>query len=237
MYSYGESALKNILEADSVILHFGLRKILQDIYVKCETGLGTALMGRNGCGKTSLLRVIFGELGATDSSVRINGESVFNSKRRYQRIKYLPQFNFIPQSFRVRDVFQDFNLDFEKFKTLFPNAAFEAHTRIRDLSGGQQRLVEAYIILMSESEFCLLDEPFTQISPVDTEVLKNLILTEKHNKGILISDHLYRDVLEVCDVFYVMNNGTTRLRNSEQDLINEGYITKATRFSRDSAGN
>ena len=86
------------LEVDSVYLEFGDRRILSDIYMLFETGKITGILGRNGAGKSCLLKIIFGSLKAQYSNVRYNGETLFSAYRYDDKIKYLPQFNIFPGS-------------------------------------------------------------------------------------------------------------------------------------------
>lgn len=63
--------MKNILEIDSVILEYGLKRILQNVYLKTETGKITGLLGRNGSSKSSLMKILFGELNPSNKSIRL----------------------------------------------------------------------------------------------------------------------------------------------------------------------
>jgi len=107
------------LEAGSIQLKFGDRKILSDIYLKCETGKITGLLGRNGQGKTCLMKIIYGTL-ECEKSVRFDNQSQEEAFKRTDLLLYLPQFNFIPKSLSLKRVFQDFNLDFNSFAERFP---------------------------------------------------------------------------------------------------------------------
>lgn len=68
----------NTLEADSILLEYGLRKILSDVYIKCETKKITGLLGRNGEGKTSLMNIIYGSLKPENQFVQINKKQFLN---------------------------------------------------------------------------------------------------------------------------------------------------------------
>ena len=70
----------------------------------------------------------------------------------------------------------------------------------------------------------MLDEPFSQIMPLHIDSIKRLILREKGNKGIIVTDHLYRYIVDICDDLYVINNGKTYLTKSIQDLETLGYV-------------
>lgn len=210
------------LEVDSIQLQFGNRTILSSIYLKCETGQVTGLLGRNGQGKSCMMEVIYGTL-TCEKSVRFDNLAIHEAFRRPDLLLYLPQFNFIPKSLSLKRVFQDFALDYQLFVERFPEFASNYHSSIGRLSGGGQRLVELYVIVKAKSQFAMLDEPFTHLSPLQIEKIKELLLEEKTNKGLLITDHMYRQVLEICDDLYVLTNGKTHLTKSITDIETLGY--------------
>ena len=212
------------LEIDSVILDFGLKRVLQDVYLKCETGKITGLLGRNGTGKTCLMNIIYGQLTPNDHSVRLSGKSLLSPSRKPSEIMYLPQFGFIPKFLTVNRIFNDFDLSFSKFIIEFPEFEKYYHSRFHKLSGGEQRIIEIYLIVASKTKFCLLDEPFSQVMPIHVDSIKKLIVSEKERKGILITDHLYEHVLDISDDLYVLSEGETNLTNSLQDIESLGYV-------------
>ena len=213
------------LEADSIQLQFGDRKILSNIYLKCETGKITGLLGRNGQGKSCLLKIIYGTL-RCEKSVRIDNLSQSEAFKRTDLLLYLPQFNFIPKSLSIKRVFQDFGLDFIAFVESFPEFKSKYKSSIGSLSGGGHRLVELYVIVKSKSLFAMLDEPFTHLSPLQIEKVKGLLLEEKTNKGLLITDHMYTQVLDICDNLYLLADGETQLTKSAADIERLGYAKR-----------
>jgi len=214
------------LEVDSIILEFDTKRVLQDVYLKNETGKTTGILGRNGTGKTCLMNIIYGELQTTNKSVRIDGETIFNGFRNPETFRYLPQFSFIPKSLRIERIFNDFNLDFHEFIEYFPEFEKYYKSKLRILSGGEQRIIEVYSILASKTKFCMLDEPFSHIMPVHVNTLKSIITKEKTNKGVIITDHLYKHVIDICDDLYVILNGRTYLTQNVNDLLTLGYINE-----------
>jgi ABC-type lipopolysaccharide export system ATPase subunit len=210
------------LEVDSIQLQFGDRVILSSIYLKCETGKITGLLGRNGQGKSCLMKIIYGTL-KSENSVRLDSVPQHEAFKRPDWLLYLPQFNFIPKALSVKRIFQDFALDFPSFVQRFPEFASKYKTAIGSLSGGGHRLIELYVIVKSRSHFAMLDEPFTHLSPLQTEKVKELLLEEKNRKGFLITDHMYRQVLNICDDLYVLSNGKTHLTKSHADIEALGY--------------
>ena len=75
----------------------------------------------------------------------------------------------------------------------------------------------------------MLDEPFSHVMPVHVEAIKRLIVREKSNKGILITDHLYEHIMDICDELYVLSNAKTYLTKSSDDLETLGYLKKSTK--------
>ncbi len=213
----------NKLEIDSIILEFDTKRILQDVYLKCEIGNIIGLLGRNGSGKTCLMNIIYGELVPADKSIRINGIPYYKSDRNPSEMMYLPQFSFIPKSLSIRRIFKDYNLDFSLFAKDFPEFKKYQNTIFSRLSGGEQRIIEIYVIIASPTKFCMLDEPFSQVMPVHVDTIKNIIRRERENKGIIITDHLYEHIIDICDDIYVINNGKTHLIKTLQDIERLGY--------------
>lgn len=214
--------MNHLLEIDSVQLQFGGRRVLSDVYLRCETGKITGLLGKNGSGKSCLMRIIYGSL-PCEKSVRVDHIAIVESFKRPGIIVYLPQFNFIPKSLSLRRVFQDFGLEYEKFQNAFSEFSTKENFSIVNLSGGERRLVELYIILKSASKFAMLDEPFTHLNPLQIEKVKELLVKEKANKGLLITDHMYRHIIDISDRLYILSNGKTYLTQKIADIEAHGY--------------
>jgi ABC-type multidrug transport system ATPase subunit len=217
--------MNNLLEIDSVILNFGDKRVLSDIYLNCCSGEVVGILGRNGSGKTTLLRIIFGELETTNKSIRINKQVIHAPYKSDGLIKFLPQFNFMLQTISVKQVFKRFEIDFNDFVQLFPGFEKYYKLRLTELSGGERRIVEIYTILASKSLFCLLDEPFTHIMPVHIETVKRLIEREKLKKGIILIDHQYQNVIDICNRIYIIENGKTNKVLTEVDFHRFGYLS------------
>jgi ABC-type lipopolysaccharide export system ATPase subunit len=214
--------MNHTLEIDGIQLQFGERKILSDIYLQCETGKITGLLGKNGHGKSCLMKAIYGSL-RCEKSVRFDRISIVESFKRPDLIVYLPQCNFIPKSLSLSRVFQDFDLEYSEFQNRFLEFAKREKDAVGSLSGGECRLLELYIIVRSQSLFALLDEPFTQLNPLQIEKAMQLLTEEKARKGILITDQMYRHVIDICDTLYVLTNGKTYLTKSSADIEALGY--------------
>lgn len=212
-----------VLEVDSIELAFGNQKIIQNIYLKIPGNQVTAILGRNGGGKSCLLQIIFGTLIPTYKSVRWNGQYVESPYRKRGLVRYLPQHPLTPASMRVGEAFEWYGIHTDTMG--YKKMPLLKDQRMGQLSGGERRFMETLMILLSPVQFVLLDEPFSHLSPICVELLKIIIQEQKSQKGILITDHMYRDVLDIADQTYLLQNGATYLlSNPCQELIDRGYI-------------
>lgn len=211
------------LEVDNILFEFGTRRILSNVYFKCETGKITGILGRNGQGKTCLMNIVYGNLEAISKSIRFDNLYVVHAFKRPDLLMYLPQFNFIPGSLTLKRIFLDFNLVYTDFEGWFPEFRSKYKSLLKNLSGGERRLIEVYVIIKAKSQFAILDEPFSHLTPLQIEKVKELVLVEKINKGFLISDHMYKQVTDICDYLYVLSDGKTYLTKDITDLEKLGY--------------
>ena len=213
--------MENELLIDSVNISFGNKKILTDIYLKIHTGDIIGLLGRNGCGKSTLLKIIFGTLEAENKFIRANGRVYDKLYKQNEIINMLPQDDFLPKGFKVKHIAKLYkNINFEEFKLVQKIY----NTKIEDLSGGEIRYFEFILLINSNAKFLLLDEPFNGVSPILADEIKIMIKNNSCNKGIIITDHDYRNVLSVANQIYIMKNGAIKKVNSEEELVNYGYI-------------
>lgn len=213
-----------IFELDNVELYFKTKRILNGIYLKAETGKVTAILGRNGCGKSSLLDIAFGNLKPKYKLVRLNNKPLLKPLYKTGLVKYLPQYNFIPVGMKLRFIFNLYNVDWGIFAEAFEAFSIYKNSKFKALSGGERRLVETYIILKTKSEIVLLDEPFSYLAPLYVELIKALIIKEKKNKVIVISDHMYQHIIDVSDNIYLLKNGTTKKINNLKELEDYTYL-------------
>ena len=211
------------LEADGIQLQYGEWKILSDVYIKCETGCVTGLLGRNGMGKTTLMNIIYGSKKAQSQSVRADGLRLACAFQVPQLVAYLPQFNFIPCGLNIKRIFADYQVCFDLLVESLPELGDRYLTKFDELSGGQKRLVEIFLVLKTPGKFALLDEPFSMLSPLWITLVKSWIKEEKKRKGILLTDHLYHEVVEVSDQLYVLTDGKTHFIKDNAEVERLGY--------------
>jgi ABC-type multidrug transport system ATPase subunit len=212
------------LEFDGIEFGYNGGKLLTSIHMTCGRNEIVGLLGRNGTGKSTLMKIVFGTVRPEIGSIRINGVPLRSPGFSKRRVAYLPQESFLPGNLRLKTILTLFGVSRPNMLKHFPELEDDIDLFPSQLSGGRLRLVEVLIVLLGDSQFCLLDEPFTGLSPVFIDRLQQVIVHEKQNKGVILSDHMYRDVLEIADSVYVLSNGRTYEVSEAEGLVRRGYL-------------
>ncbi|WP_431612473.1 ATP-binding cassette domain-containing protein [Chryseobacterium sp. 'Rf worker isolate 10'] len=216
------------LHVDSVTKSFSERKILQDIYIGCETGQIMGLLGRNGSGKSTLLKIIFGiEYGDTQF-IKYDNKILKGISDRKNRIAYLSQDLFLPKYIKIKNLIPLF-CNQKNTELLFTSEFVRPFLdqKPKTLSKGEQRIIETLMVIYSEADFILLDEPFHSLSPKVTEELKKNIRQQSSHKGFIISDHNFKDVLDISDSIYLLSGGHLKQIQDLSELQRYNYLPKS----------
>ena len=211
---------------DSVQLRFGENVVLQSAYVTSYKGRVTGVLGRNGMGKSCLFKCIMGGIRPQNKYIRLNDEPRTDYGHIGLRVKYLPQVHCIPPGMTLPQAYELYGVDFEGLVRFDDKFDCLRSQKVKELSGGERRLAELYMILNSDAEFCVLDEPFSNIAPIYDEKIRAMIQEQKANKGIIITDHVYEEILRVADDLFLLRDGFTYQIHSRDDLVRLGYIFK-----------
>lgn len=211
------------LIVDSVVVRFGDKTVLSGGYITSETGMVTGLLGRNGAGKSCMFRALMGGLKVENVMVSIDGAPV-NRQIIGQGIKYLPQGRMLPENIKLHKAFELFGVNYWSFVNRFPKYSRFHDSAIWELSGGEARLAELCLVLLSEAPFYILDEPFSQIDPVNIEAVRRLIRERCQDHGIIVTDHNYDAISSVADNLFVISDGYTAPVHSRDDLVRFGYL-------------
>ncbi|QIL41159.1 ATP-binding cassette domain-containing protein [Pedobacter sp. HDW13] len=208
---------------DSVNQSFADREILSSVYLNCEIGEVVGLLGRNGSGKSTLLKIIFGSINANFKYLNINNK-IYSKGYHSKNISYLPQNSFIPTSISVSKAINIFCKTYQAELHKIELIANHLNSKFYNLSSGECRFLECLLMIYSDADYILLDEPFSQLSPLWVEELKHHINHVKTHKGFIITDHLYKSILDVSDRIVLLHNRCNYNINSEDDLILYGYL-------------
>ncbi|RVU90945.1 ATP-binding cassette domain-containing protein [Flavobacterium columnare] len=184
--------------------------MLSDVYLSCNTGDIVGLFGRNGSGKSTFLKIVFGSLSVDNKHITIDKKKLDKPFSSKNAIGFLPQNQFIPNYLKVKTSVNLFIENHQKINLFIDDIVINKirGKKINELSFGELRYLEIKILLYSENKFILPEEPFQGLSPIYVEKIKDLILDSKRDKGIIITDHNYSQVLEIVNKLYMIKEGT-----------------------------
>lgn len=212
------------LHVDSVIKSFGDKQVLTDIFLTCSTGEIIGLLGKNGCGKSTLLKIIFGSIPAERKFVKVDNTVSSTLFRNPYAVKYLPQHSFLPNHVIISTVIGLFcskkvaqQVSDHKFIRPLLNK------KSKQLSGGERRILEILLVVYSDAKFILIDEPFNGVAPVYKDEIKRIIREQSAYKGFIITDHDYRNILDISTKNLLLFDGGIKEVKGLQDLEYWGY--------------
>lgn len=211
----------HIIEIDSVSKAYGERDILSGIYLKVQTGDICALFGRNGAGKSTFQKIMYGTLKPDYKFVRVDGQFLRKPYIQSSFISYLPDHAFIPKNLKVKRIFELYEIPNEELDDIIMRFY---NSRISEVSSGERRYIEIHLILLKKAHFVLMDEPFKFLSPIMTERIERLIVSQSKEKGIIITDHRYRNVLNIATRILLIRDTKLYEVAGERELAEKGYI-------------
>lgn len=178
--------MEHTLDVKSVIHFFGKRQILSDISFTCRTGNVIGIFGRNGTGKSTLLKILFGTLLADNSEVYLDNQIADNKISLNKFIAYHHQEVFLPKNSIVKNLIPLYFPDGEDQNKLFYDKRINKieSKKVEALSIGEQRYLQFVLILHLNHYFVLLDEPFSMVEPLYKDLIKEKIEAYRHQKGL-----------------------------------------------------
>ncbi|GEO22925.1 hypothetical protein CQA01_34590 [Cyclobacterium qasimii] len=214
------------LEVDSIIKTFGFNHLLSDVYLKCKTNEVIGILGRNGTGKSTLLKIIFGSTDADNKSIRFDNKVFEKPFKEGNLVAYLPQNQFLPKNQSVAQIIKIYFSDRNIRKKLLSHNKIKPHLikKITALSGGERRYFEVLLLLNLPVPFVLLDEPFSALEPLFKSEIKALINTYRKEKGIILTDHDYVNLMEVSDQVLLIDQGVCRHITDRKQLVEYNYL-------------
>ncbi|HTH83499.1 MAG TPA: ATP-binding cassette domain-containing protein [Mucilaginibacter sp.] len=219
--------MDHTLQVRSVTHNFGERNILSVAEIECRTGEIAVIFGRNGTGKSTLFKILFGMLNPNQLEVYIDGEVYYKATALNKLIAYHPQEIMLPKNMQVGDLMALY-LDKEREDKVYHSEGIRPihHKRVKNLSLGQQRYLQFLLVINLDHHFVLLDEPFSMVEPLYKDLIKQKLNEYKTHKGFLITDHYYRDVLDVADKINLLADGKIIPIADPQELVNYKYLTE-----------
>lgn len=211
-----------LLEYKNVSKSFGKTEILHDVNLKIPSGKIIGLLGKNGMGKTTIIKLANDLLTPTSGEVLFKGKPIgINSKRN---ISYLPERTYLDKVMTVRqslNYFAEFydNFDINKATRLIDDLDLSLDTKILHMSKGMQEKLQLILVMSRSAKLYILDEPLGGIDPATRDYILDTIL-HNFNEGasVLISTHLIADIERILDEVIFIDNGEIILQADADKL-------------------
>ncbi len=226
-----------MIEIKNLTKKFGKLNVLHDVSLSCKKGECIALIGPNGCGKTTLIKSILGMVLTDEGFINFNGKSIVNEYLYRSNIGYMPQIGRYPDTMTIGGVVEMIkairNSNQELDEELWHSFELDkmADKQMRTLSGGTTQKVSATLAFLFNPEVLILDEPTAGLDPLASEILKDKIIKEKEKgKLILITSHLLSELDDLVTEIIFMQEGKIHFHKKVNDLkteTNEMKISKA----------
>lgn len=225
-----------MIEIQKLNKKFGKLEVLKNISLSIKKGECIALIGPNGCGKTTLIKTILGMVIPDSGEIQVNGKSILNEFLYRNKIGYMPQIGRYPDNMTVgqiidmvKEIRQEYAVDEDLYHSF--KISEITNKKMSTLSGGTTQKVSASIAFMFNPDILILDEPTAGLDPIASEILKEKIIKER-NKGklILITSHLLSELDDLISEIIFMNEGQVEFHNSVELLkerTEEERISKA----------
>jgi len=211
-----------LLQCIDINKSFGNKKILKDINLTIPRGKIIGLLGKNGTGKSTLIKLINDLLTPTSGQILINGKEVGVESKKI--IAYLPERTYLDKSMTVEEViefFEDFydNFDSKKARELLKDLDLDTTLKLNKMSKGMQEKVQLVLVMSRKADLYILDEPLGGVDPATRDYILDTILTN-FNEGasVIISTHLIADVERILDEVIFIDKGKIILQSDSDEL-------------------
>ena len=180
------------------------------------------LLGPNGCGKSTLIKMINGLLAPTSGTVLINGLNPCAATKKV--VSYLPERTYLDNGLKVSEMinyFCDFYEDFspEKAYSMLESLGINPNARLKTLSKGTKEKVQLILVMSRQADLYILDEPIAGVDPAARDyILRTIITNYNPNSTIILSTHLISDIENVLDDVIFMKNGSLMLYTSVDSI-------------------
>ena len=226
-----------LLECRHISKSYSKKEVLKDINLTIPRGKIIGLLGKNGMGKTTLIKLINDLLTPTNGTILINGQKIGVESKKI--ISYLPERTYLDKSKTIEEImhmFKEFydNFNYEKALSLFKDLDLDIHEKLSKMSKGMQEKVQLVLVMSREADLYILDEPLGGVDPATRDYILDTILSNfKDGSSVLISTHLISDIERILDEVIFIDSGkiilqedADTLRNKEKESIDEIFRRK-----------
>lgn len=215
-----------VLEIKNIHKKYLSHSVLEGVGFSIPRGKIVGLLGPNGCGKTTILKLISGLLQLDEGEIRING--ICPGQQTKSMISYLPERSYLNDWMKISDIlnlFSDFYTDFdrERAEQMLTDLKISKEEKLKTMSKGTKEKVQLILVMSRRASLYLLDEPIGGVDPATREYILHTILKNfDENSSILITTHLIQDVETIFDQVLFLNQGKIVI-DGEVDEIREKY--------------
>lgn len=214
-----------LLEIKNLYKNYGEKQVLNNITLTVPRGKIIGLLGKNGTGKTTLIKLINGLLTPTEGEIIFEGEKIGPQSKL--NIAYLPERTYLDKSMIINETlkfFKEFysNFDIDKAKDLLKKLDLNENQKIIKMSKGMQEKVQLVLVMSRKADLYILDEPLGGVDPATRDYILDTILTN-FNEGasIIISTHLISDIERILDEVIFIDKGEIKLISDADELRNK----------------
>ena len=211
-----------LLEIKDLNKSFDNKEILKDINLSIQSGKIIGLLGKNGVGKTTLIKLINDLLTPTSGEILIKGQKIGVETKKV--ISYLPERTYLNKQMKVSEVisyFEDFydNFDSEKAKKLLKDLDLDINQKLAKMSKGMQEKVQLVLVMSRNADLYVLDEPLGGVDPATRDYILDTILSNfNENASVIISTHLISDIEKILDEVIFIDKGKIVLQSDADKL-------------------
>lgn len=225
-----------MIDIQHITKTFGKLHVLNDVSIQLQQAECIALIGPNGCGKTTLIKTILGMVVPDSGTVLVNNQSIRQNVSYRSNIGYMPQIGRYPESMTIGQLIEMIQnlrnhngpLDTDLLQAYHLDRLYDK--KMHTLSGGTTQKVSATLAFLFNPEILILDEPTAGLDPLAAEILKEKIIAEKKNgKLILITSHLLSELDDLITRLVFMQDGSIRLHKSIDELKQDTQTTTLTK--------
>ena len=225
-----------LLEIKNLYKNYGEKQVLNNITLTVPRGKIIGLLGKNGTGKTTLIKLINGLLAPTEGEIIFEGEKIGPQSKL--NIAYLPERTYLDKSMTINETlkfFKEFysNFDIDKAKDLLKKLDLDENQKIIKMSKGMQEKVQLVLVMSRKADLYILDEPLGGTDPATRDYILDTILTN-FNEGasIIISTHLISDIERILDEVIFIDKGEIKLISDADELRNKENASIDENFRR-----
>jgi len=227
----------SILEVENVSKSFGDKKIINNVSFTIQKGKIVGLLGKNGSGKTTIIKMINDLLTIDEGEILVKGEKI--SPKTKAMVSYLPERTYLDSSLKicqVFDYFEDFYPDFDRGKAeiLLKDLNLEKEASLYKMSKGMKEKIQLILVMSRNASLYVLDEPLGGVDPSTRDyILKTILSNFSEEASLLITTHLIADVEKILDEVVFIDNGKIILQDNAEDLRERENLSINEIFRRD----